>query len=290
VIKPFRLIAGPLLALGAAGCLASKGDIRLLQEDLRASRAATARSDSALMRKSDSLAMVLSSLSGTTAQGDQLLQQAQLQFETRIGESLKAIDARMAGADLTTRERFKALEDDITQLQELVRQTARGSAAARAAVEQATVKPPPVAATTDSTAKPVTQVVQGPATLLVNGRSLIIQGSCGTARRSFQEVITKYPDSIEAPEAQYLIAESYVACDGGNPGKADSVYTIVTEKYPKTDFAATALYKRAEMQRTGGKPEVARPLYLRIICEYPKSTVYPQALDRVGGNKPVCRG
>ena len=48
-----------------------------------------------------------------------------------------------------------------------------------------------------------------------------------------------------------------------------------------------SLYKRAEMLREAGNPNDARPLYTRIVCEYPKSTVYPQALSRIGGRPPA---
>ncbi len=52
-----RLLAGVLPALMAvSGCLASKGDIRLLQEEVRTSRSASASSDAAQRAQADSLA------------------------------------------------------------------------------------------------------------------------------------------------------------------------------------------------------------------------------------------
>jgi hypothetical protein len=54
-------------------------------------------------------------------------------------------------------------------------------------------------------------------------------------------------------------------------------------------FVAISLYKRAEMLRKDSKADAAKPLYQRIVCEYRTSTVYSQALDRLGGTRPVCR-
>jgi TolA-binding protein len=280
-----RLIAGWLVALSSTGCFATKGDVRLLQEELRATRASVARSDSAHRRTSDSLAAALANLSSVqTSNGRDAAQARQ-----KLADDVKALAARVSASDIATREQLKSLNDDLDQVREIARQNARGQALARAQLEQAR---PPAPVTPDSTAAPGPPAgTPSSATLLVTGRSLILNNSCSTARRAFQDVVTQYPDSPEAPEAQYLIAESYISCgEGGNPAKADSVYKVVIEKYPRSDFAATSLYKRAEALRLAGKIPDARPLYEKIVCEYPRSTVLNQALNRLGGQRPTtCR-
>ena len=284
-----RLIAGSLLALSATGCLATKGDIRVLQEELRATRASVARSDSARRRTSDSLAAALTRLAAAETRANQGLTQAQ----QRTNDELKALTTRVTNNDIATKEQLKSLGDDLDQVRELVRQNARGAAYTRAQMEQSTTRPPaPTLPDSGSTATPPQPSgTPGPATLLVNGRSLIIQGSCTTARRSFQEVVNLYPDSPEAPEAQLAIAASFVDCgEGGNAARADSVYQVVIARYPRSEWAATALYKRAESMRLGGKPAEAKPLYEKIVCEHPRSTVFPLALNRLGGTRPAtCR-
>lgn len=283
-MKLSLLVVGTLLGLGATGCLATKGDIRLLHDELRATRATVARSDSAHRRTSDSLAAAMSSLAAMQVSGDQALQQAQ----QRALDDLKALTSQFAAFELSTKEQLKSLDDDIGQVREITRQNSRSAATARAQAEQARS----AATAPDSSgavSPPGQSAAPGPATLLVAGRSQIIQGSCGTARRNFQDILTLYPESLEAPEAQYSIAESFVQCgEGGNPAKADSVYTLVTAKYPRNDYAAISLYKRAEMQRNAGKRDLAQPLYVRVVCEYPKSTVFAQALNRLG-SQPVCK-
>jgi TolA-binding protein len=284
----FRLIAGSLLALGATGCFATKGDIRLLQEEIRAARASAAQSDSARRRTSDSLTAALANLTAVQANNARDAHTAQ----QKTADELKALTTRVNNNDITVREQLKAIGTDIDQLREITRQNARSSALARAQMEQANAAKSPSPDST-STATPATasSAPPGPATLLLQGKSLVLGGSCTTGRRTFQDVVTNFPDSQETPEAQFLIAESFVACgDGGNPAKADSVYKLVTEKYPKSEWAATSLYKRAETLRLANKMAEARPLYEKIVCDYAKSGVDNLALNRLGGTRPAtCR-
>jgi TolA-binding protein len=289
VIGGSRLIAGSLLALGATGCLASKGDIKLLQEEIRATRASAAQADSARRRTSDSLTAALANLAAVQAANAKDAQAAQKKTE----DELKALSTKVTNNDLATKDRLKSLDEDLDQVREIARQNARGAALARAQIEQARAATPPATppdSTASSTAVPAAPATPGPATLLTSGKSLIIQGSCSTARRSFQEVLNQYPNSPDAPEAMYLIAESFISCgEGGSPAKADSVYRLVVEKYPGTDFAATSLYKRAEALRVANNMKEARPLYEKIVCEYPKSTALDRALNRLGNQRPACR-
>jgi TolA-binding protein len=286
------LIVGSLLALSATGCFATKGDIRLLQDEIRAARASAAQADSARRRTIDSLTAALANLAAVQSINAREDRQAQ----RKNTEDLKALAARFNSSDIAVREQLKAIGIDIDQLREFTRQNARSSALARAQMEQAnavarapTTTPPDSSAATPP-ASP-NSAPPGPATLLIQGKSLALQGSCSTARRTFQDLLVNFPDSPETAEAQYLIAESYVACgDDGNPAKADSVYRLVIEKYPQSDWAPTSLYKRAEALRTANKVAEARPLYERIVCEYARSGVYTLALNRLGGSRPAtCR-
>ena len=284
-----RLIAGSLLALGATGCLASKGDIKLLQEEIRATRASAAQADSARRRTSDSLTAALANLAAVQVANAKDAQAAQKKTE----DELKALSTKVTNNDLATKDRLKSLDEDLDQVREIARQNARGAALARAQIEQARAATPPATppdSMTTAAPAPAAPATPGPATLLTSGKSLIIQGSCSTARRSFQEVLNQYPSSPDAPEAMYLIAESFVSCgEGGSSAKADSVYRLVVEKYPGTDFAATALYKRAEALRVANNMKEAKPLYEKIVCEYPKSTALDRALNRLGNQRPACR-
>ena len=283
------LVTGALLALSASGCFATKGDIRLLQEELRASRASAARMDSLQRQTSDSLRAALANLAAVQS----LAAKDAVAAQQKTSDEIKALATRVTNNDIATKEQLKALDDDLSRIGEIARQNSRSQAAVRAQIEQAT-RPPVQAPPPDSSGAAAPPTVPsappGPATLLQTGRSLVAGGSCTTGRRSFQELLTQYPDSPDAPDAMMAIADSYVACgEGGNSAKADSVYRLVTEKYPKTDQSSVALYKRAEALRQANKMAEAKPLYEKIVCEYPRSTVLAQTLNRLGGQKPTCK-
>ena len=243
-----------------------------------------------IVAQTDSLAAALAALASAQARGDQSLQQSLQGTDAKLGDLV----TRSRNFELTTNEKFKSLNDDVAQVQELARQNMRGVTAARAVAEQVAATPGTPPPGSDSTARAAAPVAPGPATLLLAGNAGILQGSCRAARRSYEELLKQFPTSIEAPEAQYKIGESFVSCaeggnPSGNPAAADSVYTLVTTRYPKSDFAATSLYKRADMQMKAGKTDVARSLLQRIVCEYPKSTVYPLATEKLGSPTPRCR-
>jgi TolA-binding protein len=286
-MKSSHLLAGLLAALGTTGCLASKGDIRLLQDQLRDTRVAAARSDSVHERQIDSLVAALTALSSMQSRGDQALRQMLQQTDSRITD----LANREKGFEITTNEHFKSTNEDVAQVQELARQNVRGVTAARAAAEQAAVVTSPPVAPADSTAgaapPPTTSIAPGPATLLQAGNAAILQGSCRVARRNYEDLIQTWPNDPLAAEAQLRIAESFIACaDGGNPAAADSVYSVVISRYPKTDQAATALWKKADALQKLGKNQEAKALLQRIVCDFPKSVqVYPLAVDRIGTPK-----
>jgi TolA-binding protein len=65
------------------------------------------------------------------------------------------------------------------------------------------------------------------------------------------------------------MAEAFTA--EGNAAAADSLYQQVAVRYPNSERAPTALYKRATALRVAGKTEPARALYRQIIQRYPRS-------------------
>jgi hypothetical protein len=102
----------PILALAAAGCLASKTDIALLQTDLQTMRTETARGDSA-----------------RRAQLDQVLAQV-----IRSNDSIRAISTRLARLQTDVSSNFDAMSRDILALQELSGQSQRRLQELRGAV------------------------------------------------------------------------------------------------------------------------------------------------------------
>ena len=111
--------------------------------------------------------------------------------------------------------------------------------------------------------------VPGPNQLYTDGRDQLTRGSSATARIYFQELLTNYPASDYAPDAQFWIAESF-AKEKKLPA-ADAAYAAVVSAHPTSPKAPTALYKRAQLVLQQGSTPQARQLLEQVIARYPRS-------------------
>jgi tol-pal system protein YbgF len=109
----------------------------------------------------------------------------------------------------------------------------------------------------------------GPNQLYTDGRDQLTRGSSGTARMYFQELLTNYPASDYAPDAQFWIAESFAK--EKNLPAADAAYAAVVSAHPTSAKAPTALYKRAQLVLQQGSATRARQLLEQVIARYPRS-------------------
>jgi tol-pal system protein YbgF len=236
----------PLLGFVAAGCLASKQDITLLQGELSTMRVEAARGDSARRQ-----------------QVDQVLSQV-----IRSNDSVRAVSARLAKLQADVANDHYEMGRQILQIQELSGQSQRRLQELRSSLEDrnqsATAAAP--AAPGDSARPPA---VPGPGQLFQSSLDQLRRGSVGVARGGFEELLRTYPNSEDAPEALVYIAETYAA--ERNQVAADSVYGLVVQRYPKSPKAATALYKRALVLKSAGQNAAARASLERIVREYPRS-------------------
>ena len=171
--------------------------------------------------------------------------------QQKTADDLKALSAKVNSNDIARREQLKAIGDDIDQLREITRQNARSSALARAQAEQANGAREAVATAPDSTAAAAAAnaapVTPGSATLLVQGAQPHHPGK-------LLDGPPELPGSAESVPGQPR--RSRRRCSdrrvvrrvrrGREPGQGRLGIQARHGKYPKSDFAATSLYKRAE--------------------------------------------
>jgi tol-pal system protein YbgF len=105
------------------------------------------------------------------------------------------------------------------------------------------------------------------------------RGSTSTARTFFQELLTKYPESDLAPDAQNYIAQSLER--EKNVNGADAAYAAVVTKYPDSRVAPNALYKRAQIALQKGNTPDARKLLQEVVSRYPKSNEADLAAEQL---------
>ena len=235
----------PLAALILGGCLASKGDVALLQGELRTMRDASAQMD-AVQR----------------ARFDQVLAQI-----VRANDSVRALSVRLAKLQGDVQNDHYEMNRQILQIQELSGQSQRRLQELRASLEERSQAPAnPVPGDTMMRPAPAGP---GPAQLFQSSLDQLRRGSTRVARSGFEDLLQRYPTYEDAPEAMVYIAETYAA--ERNQVAADSVYGLVIQRYPRSAKAATALYKRALSMKSAGQTAAARAAFDRIIREFPGS-------------------
>jgi tol-pal system protein YbgF len=259
-------LALTLILLG--GCLASKGDIRLLQDEIRATRAQIAVADTSRIRSDDARRAQIASLASSVE---------------RISDSLRSLNGRLTAFQANATGQFDAVGQQIVQIQALLGQTTRGMAEARAQLEalreqgisSSSPAPAPAGADTGKGAP----AGPGPATLFTTAVTALRNGSYRTALNGFDELIKTYPDYSQLPRAQVYVGDAYKAL--GNMTAADSVYQLVPTRYPKSQDAATGLYKHAMILWDANKRQEARIYFNQVIRDYPNSPEAALASDRL---------
>ncbi len=227
------------------GCLASKGDVALLQSDVRSLRDLSVRADSLRM-----------------AQIDEVLAQV-----ARANDSVRAVSGRLTKMQGDVASDHYEMGRQILQIQELSGQSQRRLQELRASLEERSQEPASAAVQGDSS-RPA-PAGPGPAQLFQSSRDQLRRGSFATARGGFEELLRVYPSSEDAPQAMVYIGETYAA--ERNQVAADSVYGLVVQRYPRAPAAATALYKRALSMKAGGRTVPARAAFERVVRDFPSS-------------------
>jgi tol-pal system protein YbgF len=266
--RVWRLV--PLVALLATGgCFATRGDMRILQGDITAMRSELLKNQ---QEQKDAL-----------AQTQRLIQGA--------SDSLARVSSRTVGIQGDVRGEMRAIREQLLQVQTLLGQSQATIARLRAEMEArntmvpspAPVESPPATTGRSGSTRPTptpppgataaadtsSGVLVGPNQLYTTGRDQLLRGATATARMTFQELITNYPQSDYAADAQFWIAES-LAKENNVPA-ADAAYAAVVSAYPTSPKAPTALYKRAQLILKQGNTAQARQLFEQVVARYPRS-------------------
>lgn len=248
-----------LAAMALCGCFATQNDVRVLQGDIALVRNEAAAADSARRVQLDHILAMLR--------------------ETH--DSLALIDNRLMHFRSDASTSMSSMEQEMLQVQELVGQSQQKLQEMRASLEarQPVAPPPPPPTGTTAGAGPQQDATPGPNQLFRVANQLLQQGSNAAARTAFQDLLSRYPTSDLAPEAQFDVAETYAL--EGNVHAADSVYEEVARTYPKSPRAATSLYKRGVLAQSAGNTAEARRLFEAVVKQYPKTDEAVLAQDRI---------
>ena len=238
-------------AIFSQACFASKSDFEALRTDVAGVHQ---RANSA-----DSL---------------QRLQIAQIASLDRsvaaLGDSIRALDSRLASSQSLTQGQVRDLRQDIAQLQDITGQTQGRLKEIRATLEE---RAPSI--TTDTAAPG-----PGPAQLLQLGHDQMLRRSYATGRSALNDLLTRFPTSDLAPDAVFEIAQSYRA--ENNLRAADSAYADLAARFPDSDKVPSALYKRGSILQSLGRKMEARKLFEEVRRRFPRSPEASLARERLG--------
>lgn len=261
-----RLAKGAVFALIATtstGCFASLSQLDEVNEQVSLSRAEAAASDSV---RAVQLVQVLGTLRA-------------------LSDSIESLNLRMTRLRAETQSEIRTMRQEVNQMLEVTGQSERRVREMREQIDRRTRAAPPPAppagtAAGDTTTAAVVEPAAPPADeLLQIGRDQLTRGGNSAARAAFTDLLTRYPDSEQAVEAQFLLAEAHAA--EGSTAAADSAYSRVVAKYPASTRAATALYKRGVMAQTAGRRTAARRLFNELISKYESSDEAELARERL---------
>jgi len=252
-----RTWIAPVAVLATGACFATRGDVRILQNDIATLQAAAARAARADTLQAVQLRQIMQGLGG-------------------VSDSLRFATATLQRFQGDVSMSLHGVQQQLLTIQELTGQSRKQVDALRAQLE-AQVQVPPVAPAASQPvpgpggAAPVAPAATapGPYQLMELGRQQLARGAASAARAAFSDLLAQYPSSDLAPEAQYWIAESYASAGSGV--EADSVFALVAERYPGSERAPVAIYKRAVALKVAGQTRQARTLLQQVMDKYPKS-------------------
>ena len=250
------------VALATGACFATRSDVKILQDDLATTRTAMLKADSA---RATQIAQVAATLGEVT-------------------DSVRSANARLAKWQANVQGDLRGIQEQLLQVQELTGQSQNKLNDLRAQMEDRVAQPAPspVAPTpNDSTRSPTAAPAAGPgpATLYKLSFDQMSRGAHSTARSGFESLLTQYPTSDLAPDAQYYIGETFQA--EGNTAAADSVFNLVVSTYPRAPRAATALYKHGLFLQKAKRDREARQVFQSVIDKYPRSDEADLARERL---------
>src|SRR5690242_18106670 len=163
--------ASVVLASGTTACMASKGDVRVLQDELRALRSSIAQTDTTRRAQADTAMLLI----------------------TRANDSLRVLSTRFTAFQANVSGGLYDMNRQLLQIQELSGQSQRRLQELRASMESRVeaMSPPPPGTTAPDTTKP--PAGPGPAQLFQIAFDQMQRGSFGVARSGFQDLLQKYP-------------------------------------------------------------------------------------------------
>lgn len=254
-VAGFFGIVGILLAVGCA----TEGDFRSFQAEVRRELAQQDQHMRDLRRRVEELQAERSRASKQLA--DQMAEMGALQREmASLRGQVESVSQRGAGGDELRRSQTQ-IRQELDALRRAVEQlggSLSGVPPASGPMVSPTLPPAPPPA-----------FVEKAEDIYKNAMVRFEEGDSAKAREGFQAVVSRFPESNLADNAQFWIGECYFR--EGNFKQAILEYEKVISQYPKSAKLPAALFKQGMAFEKLGDLESARYLYTKVSKEHPES-------------------
>lgn len=257
-----RGLVAPVLLLAVA--CATPGQVRRVETQVAVLQRDQARADSA-----------------RAAQLSDLLRTMMRAFDS-LSAANRTLQARVAQSSRDNQAQYDDLNRQLVQTRELLASSQGKISELRNQIDMS--RTPPPASGTDTTGATSTAVALSPGTILDNANSQNRAGARAAARLGYRQVLARYPNSAEAPEAMYGLADTF---DGD--GQADSArvyWTQVVKQWPKSPKAPTSLYKLGMDALARGNRAAAKDYFKQIVDKYKDSLEFDVALRQYNSILP----
>jgi tol-pal system protein YbgF len=258
-----RVLATLAVAVTFSGC-AMKGDIRLLQEELRA---IAARQDSLVTELRLETQQTQDTL---RTQGDQM-------FDLRgdLSRQLQQISQSLVRIEAIAGENQRGLASVRDQMANMRRMPAGP------AVGPGGVTDPMASADSSDTGGGESLIGGGtnPQELYDVAKSQYDRGSLNSASRAFEQFLADHPNNELAPDAHFFLAD--ILTQQERPEDAIAAFQEIQELFPTHPRVPQALYRIAEVQIDLKDLDAARVTLERIINTYPDELVAMLARERL---------
>lgn len=248
---------GILLMLGATGC-ATEGDFRSFQAEVRRELAQQDQQIRDLRRRVEELQAERSR--GSKQLADQMAEMGALQREVAsLRGQLETMFQKGVGGDELRRSQAQ-IRQELDMLRRAVEQLG-GTVSGLAPGTGPAVPPAPP----PSPPAPTEKVED----MYKNAMVRFEEGDNAKAREGFHAVVSRFPESNLADNAQFWIGECYFR--EGNFKQAILEYEKVISQYPKSAKVPAALFKQGMAFEKLGDLESARYLYTKVSKEHPET-------------------
>jgi tol-pal system protein YbgF len=262
-----------LLVMLAAGCATRRDvttiDTRLSEIEMRESEERRRRDEITRSREANEQALRQMSAS-LRAQIDELREEVR-SLSGRLEEMEHSVRQKPGGAESTDKPR----EDRLARMEDASNQYAQRLARIE---EQLKIEPAGTAAKAESKIRPEAAAkVPSEEDLYNRARQALEQGNTGQARRGYEELIQRYPNSANADAAQFWIGETFFREKSYE--KSILEYQKVIEKYPKGNKVPAALLKQGHAFLALGDKVNSRLIFEELTRKFPQTPEAKAAAD-----------